>query len=624
MAAEKRVLAPEKVTAVAVAPEVKVEAVGVAQPVRIDASFSPTITFQPEAVTVEAPDVTVQAVPPSVTVQAPSVEVKPEFKPSITLPAMAPSFAPSLDLGAESQRALSTPWRDIADFYARQEDGVKKAQEKADEIARLLFPASTLPEAEKTEPGHMSPEAGRAEAERMGLLLGGALAVTIAASIAAEVIGLGQIEAPIYAAQMAWSATGMGGILTDVATGWWRFGVAPAYAQAMRAQYTPEIPGPGDLIRFVVREVITPARFKALMPYHGYGPDFTDAYWEAHWVLVPPDRVRTAFLRGLISEEEYRKFLVWQDYKPEPRPGIKASDVDLMLETQYDIPGRLDMRWLAEWGFISPADLRGLLEKDGMDPVWAGPVSEAWVLNQLREEYGRVRDVLARKLREGFLSKDQFTKGLKELHFGDHVINALSRWADEDLDLAERRELQEEAVGMAKDGLITSEALAQRLRAIGMAEARITREMASVKRVVEIRREKEEAKALKETKAEELKRKRRIDALLRLRDEAQARAGSAERLRAETLQALDAEAVRTQEVGALEVAELDRRVRVAVKPEDRARLTAQLTRRKADLELSLRLLKERRDVAETRLTNALLAAARDREAAAAELGVLGE
>jgi hypothetical protein len=248
-----------------------------------------------------------------------------------------------------------------------------------------------------------------------------------------------------------------------------------------------QLPGAGDLITFVVREVITPDKFIETMALQGFSKAWAEAYWEAHWMLPPPERVRTAFLRKQISEQEYRRFLVWQDFKPTPRPGIHLSDVDIMLETQYDLPGRIDTRWLLEWGKISPAEAARLIEAGGMHPEWAPKLAEVYLLNQLRDELNRLRTVLMEQRKEGFLSKAALESRLRKLSFASHVIQATLTWADEMATWESVKEQADEWWRLAKAGKISPETYANEVRKLGMDEERITKKMELLRRLAEIR-----------------------------------------------------------------------------------------------------------------------------------------
>jgi len=302
-------------------------------------------------------------------------------------------------------------------------------------------------------------------------------------------------------AQFAYQFTGMGFLQTAFFTTYFDIACSKPVRQELNAVFTPEIPGSGDLIRFVVREVLPPAEFHMAMSLQGFSRFWSEAYWEAHWVLPPTERTRTAFLRKQISEEEYRKFLIWYDFKPEPRPGISKSDVDLMLATQYEWPGAIETRWLIEWGIIAPEEGVELLKAQGTDPKWAPRTMQAILLNQLREELGKVRTVFERRLREGFMKKADFAAALTGINYAPHVINALMKWADEELALDEALDLAKEYTALAKDELITVEQLGNSLRELGMIEDRITRTQKQIERVLAVKAMKAAAKEAAKTAA---------------------------------------------------------------------------------------------------------------------------
>jgi len=182
------------------------------------------------------------------------------------------------------------------------------------------------------------------------------------------------------------------------------------------------IPGPADLIRFVVREVIKPELFTELMIKQGYTAVTAGWFWDAHWVLPPPERTRIAFLRGRITEEAYKKFLVWYDYSPEPRPGIGVSDVEIMLETQYDLPGRIDARWLYRWGYIGVDGIADLLAKAGLHPEWVPQVAEAYAKVQLEPEIGRLITNAKADYRDGLITREVLEEDLRVLGIPEHEI----------------------------------------------------------------------------------------------------------------------------------------------------------------------------------------------------------
>jgi len=233
------------------------------------------------------------------------------------------------------------------------------------------------------------------------------------------------------------------------------------------------IPGPGDLIRFVVREVITYDEFYEWMAKQGYTLYFAECYWRAHWVLPPPERTWDAYLRGVISEDSYRKFLIWYDYSPDPRPGIEVSDVEIMLRTQYELPGRIDMRWMYEWGHIDKETYRQLVTMRGMDPDWIDKVVDAETSNVMREEImGLIREAIVDR-RDGWITDEEMRSRLDALRIPVERIDyylerAKSMYA---------REVREEQLRIYerqfKAGVLIEDEARSRLRELGLAEERI-------------------------------------------------------------------------------------------------------------------------------------------------------
>jgi len=75
------------------------------------------------------------------------------------------------------------------------------------------------------------------------------------------------------------------------------------------------------------------------------------------------------------------------------------------------------------------------------------------------------------------------------------VVEALERWADEELDLQERLDEAKEYEALAKDEVISVTEYGQALRDLGMTEGRITRAQKHIERLLAIKALKEAAKA---------------------------------------------------------------------------------------------------------------------------------
>jgi SOS response regulatory protein OraA/RecX len=255
------------------------------------------------------------------------------------------------------------------------------------------------------------------------------------------------------------------------------------------------IPGVGDLISMVVREVITPEFFEWIMKKRGYTYDFKElavageaipkvsdlpdvtnwakAYWENHWRLLEIGHVKDAFFRGIINEEELKKYLVWHDYKPEPRPGIHISDRDIMSELVWDLPGRIDLRWMWESGAITEEEAKKMLKMTGLHPDWIDKTVLGWKLYLFREEVGKVIQQAITDRAEGWITDDEFRERLRKLGVIEERIEYYLAAAK----AREERELRKERLKIAIEAfrrdLITKEEFEEMLRGLGLSEERI-------------------------------------------------------------------------------------------------------------------------------------------------------
>ena len=153
------------------------------------------------------------------------------------------------------------------------------------------------------------------------------------------------------------------------------------------------IPGAGDMINMVVREAIPVDVFKLNMLYQGFDEYWTTAYWEAHWVLPGFGDLRAAWWRGVIGDDQFNAYIVLHDYKPEPRKEGWVSDQDMIAALSYELPGRIDARWMFEQGVIDTDTHLQLTRARGMHPDWAEKVVEA-------EERAAIRAEVEASIRE--------------------------------------------------------------------------------------------------------------------------------------------------------------------------------------------------------------------------------
>ena len=201
--------------------------------------------------------------------------------------------------------------------------------------------------------------------------------------------------------------------------------------QYFNAMFRPEIPGSGDLIRFVVREVIDPNIFAEYMGYRGYSEEISKWYWEAHWVLPSFGNIVTAFHRGIISEAERDTYFILQDYKPEPRPGIRVSDQKLMAGVVKTLIPRVDLRYAWELGQKTDEELvdayRTLGYEEDSELMAAIQMARALVeeVHKVRDQW--LTDFLKGHILEGTLRANLAVIGIGPARIDYYVLYAKKR-----------------------------------------------------------------------------------------------------------------------------------------------------------------------------------------------------
>ena len=185
-----------------------------------------------------------------------------------------------------------------------------------------------------------------------------------------------------------------------------------------------QIPGPQDLVRFVVREVISPEEFIEQMGKQGFGPGYSAAFWDAHFRLPGPRDLIDAFHRGFISEAELRKYIFWHDYSPGLRPDISVSDIDIYKALTKTLIPRVDLRRAWAQGELSDAELE---ERYG----WLGYEEDAPLMARIQRAIaltphrGSVAKIFLSGLRKGIKTESEVRARLKELRYPAQAIDLL-------------------------------------------------------------------------------------------------------------------------------------------------------------------------------------------------------
>jgi len=187
---------------------------------------------------------------------------------------------------------------------------------------------------------------------------------------------------------------------------------------------TQQIPPASDLIEFVVKEAFpleqlpeAPAEFTKYMKMQGYDEKWARAYWWVHWRMPSFEQLQEAFFRGIISLDEFRKYIVWWDYAPFKRPGISKSDQEIMEELIYRMPDKLDIRFMLRWGIIDTEEAAKLFKMTGIHPDWVEKVAEANFMNLFQDERTQLRNAILSMYRDGYLTEEETRQLLLDAKF---------------------------------------------------------------------------------------------------------------------------------------------------------------------------------------------------------------
>jgi hypothetical protein len=271
--------------------------------------------------------------------------------------------------------------------------------------------------------GSISPELSASTAKSHEAAAHAIWAGLFAATVAAELATLGQVDVNLgavwtnpYVAAMMDTSKRIIALPTEI-------GILTPYRYLLNAQYTPNLPSPDDMIRFMVKEawypdkqVEMPEQFIGWMKWLGYSEEWTRLYWGAHWRLPDLGQVFTMLHRKLVTPEFVDNYLKLADIEPSWRPLLRAIS--------YELPDRIRTRWMYEWGLIDLQTWRMLDEMSGLDPAWSERMVIAELKNILRDDIGAIRAQLHKAVVEGLMSEAEYRQYLQKLGYSPEVVDA--------------------------------------------------------------------------------------------------------------------------------------------------------------------------------------------------------
>lgn len=190
--------------------------------------------------------------------------------------------------------------------------------------------------------------------------------------------------------------------------------VIPA-TQWLNTQFTPYIPGVGDLVRMLANAKITPEDYAETMLLNGYDDYWQAKYWEAHWTKPGVGDALLSFRRGRLTDDELDKLFqnadldptfkdIWQDRK--------YIDLNMgVAHTLYDI------------GLIDDAKLLDVAKRQGFFLDDAALVAESIKSFPVRRLKYRVLLALASGYGANQLDAVEVAAGVAKLGYSQSVVD---------------------------------------------------------------------------------------------------------------------------------------------------------------------------------------------------------
>lgn len=181
------------------------------------------------------------------------------------------------------------------------------------------------------------------------------------ASIAAELASAGMVKSIAEAIQSWVWANGLGGMASMAYSPQMNASVGPWLDRKFNEKAQAKLPGPGDMVRFQLREVFLEGRREELvgtedrpvfdqhMRQLGFSKFWADSYWGAHWVLPSIGQLNEMLFRGVIDQDEWTRFVRFNDFEPGQIPNLQQ-----IIFNPYT---RVDVRRMSRMGILDDSEL---------------------------------------------------------------------------------------------------------------------------------------------------------------------------------------------------------------------------------------------------------------------------
>lgn len=256
-----------------------------------------------------------------------------------------------------------------------------------------------------------------------------------------------------------------------------KIGIEPSTINDL-IELTDLIPGPGDLVRFALREAWRDdvaqaygydadyvSEFGEWMEKQGYSVDWAKRYWRSHWQVPSVGQAFEMLHRGVIGEKELDDLLKVQDIPA----GWRAN----LNKIAYTPLGRIDTRWAYEEGIIGEEKVFESYKAQGYTDKDADIMTRITVSKTVSETKGLTRSAVESAYKKRRLSRSEALSMLGDLGIQTGVAEFYLDQADQDA----QEELLDTRVAAVKalytNGQIDQNGVFEQLGSLGLATGEI-------------------------------------------------------------------------------------------------------------------------------------------------------
>jgi hypothetical protein len=202
-------------------------------------------------------------------------------------------------------------------------------------------------------------------------------------------------------------------------------GITPDRQQALW-QLSYKMPTVRDVVSFLAHEVFEPkmiAKYglddewgeldKTMFEKVGMKEEIALDYWRDHWQHASWSQVRDMLHRGILTEQDVYDWFRLVEIPPYWRAGL--------TKTMWDVPGRIEVRMMAQLGLVDKAFIMDILKKDGLAEEYRSIVADMNLVRGIRT------DIQARYTKK-WIDSDGVKAELAKSGLSPQVADRLYQW----------------------------------------------------------------------------------------------------------------------------------------------------------------------------------------------------